>query len=353
MTAQYRFDLRLTSMLFVVLFVLAGCGQRASESESESGSEDELTETVATPIDYAVAIENRVRVRGEPTLESETLGHLYQGDLVAIYERTAEATIDEVTAPWYEIRTAAGLSGWAFGAYVERIDAEAYSTRARRLSVSTTNVPWEPGSVTENAIRQGTWGPEDGVFGWWVDFYPTDVSVIQGRPLKIEHVGDGGQPITARWRVRNGYLITEVELQNEPWPGFTIWNLESTEISLFSLRSLVPLYRESPSLYDIDAAVPVGAIRMISEIEVTMLELSSVMLSKKSEVFSNPADDSESLRFAIHADGSVKTIESLPTGHTVRLLGTSSEEWIYVDTGLGWSDEGPRTGWMRADSFDR
>ena len=272
---------------------------------------------------------------------------------MAIFERTAEESIDEVTAPWYEIKTAAGLSGWAFGAYVERIDAEAYSNRVRRLSVSTTNVPWEPGNVTEEAIRLGTWGPEDGLFGWWVDFFPTDVSVIQGRPLKIEHVGDGGVPITARWRIRNGYLITEVESPNEPWQGFTIWNLESTKTSLFSLRRLVPLYRESATLYDIDAVVPTGAIRMISEIEVTKLELSSVVLPKKSEVFANPSDDSELLRFAIHADGSVESIQLLPKGHTVRLLGASSDEWIYVDTGLGWSDEGPRAGWMRADILDR
>ena len=358
--AQSSFCIRLFPSFFLGLFLLAGCGRNSSEAESDSPDEV-VEEVVATPIDYAVAIENRVRVRSDPTLEGETLGHLYQGDLVAIFERTAEESIDDVAAPWYAIKTEAGLSGWAFGAFVERIDAEAYSTRVRRLSVSTTNVPWEPGDVSDETIRRGRWGPEDGKFGWWVDFFPTDVSVIQGRPMKIEHSGESGEPITARWRVRNGYLITEVDLADEatidvskvPWSGFTIWNLKSTENSFFSLRHLVPLYRDATALYDIEAVVPPGEIRKISEIEVTKLEISSIVLQNRGEVYATPSDEVERLSFTIYSNGSAETTDSLPKGHTVRILGVSSEDWVYVDTGLGWDDEGERTGWMRAKSVIR
>ena len=338
-------------MLLIGLLSFVGCNRSSTESEIVSDS-DSSAEMIAAPIDYAVATENRVRVRSEPTLESETLGHLYQGDLVAIFARTADEIIDEVSAPWYEIRTAAGLSGWAFGAFVELIDAETYSTRVRRLSVSTTNVPWEPGNVTEEAIR-GAWGPEDGSFGWRVDFFPTDVSVIQGRPMKIEPVGEAGQPITARWRVRNGYLITEVESSAEPWPGFTIWDLQPTELSFFSLRSLAPLYRDSPFLFDGKAGVPAGEIRTISGIELTTLGLQSVVLQNRSEVFAAPSDDAERLRFTLRSGDSTESTKALPTGHTIRLLGASADGWIYIDTGLGWSDEGPKSGWMPADALDR
>src|SRR5687768_12489058 len=65
---------------------------------------------------------SKLRVRREPSMASETTGHLTRGELVTVIEKTTfTATIDNITGPWLLIQNASGLKGWAFGGYIKPI----------------------------------------------------------------------------------------------------------------------------------------------------------------------------------------------------------------------------------------
>jgi hypothetical protein len=77
----------------------------------------------ATPEkDYIIADINddRVRVRSEHGLDSETLGYVNKGDEVKIYERGKEKQqVESMNAYWYRVKTAEDQEGWVYGAFLE------------------------------------------------------------------------------------------------------------------------------------------------------------------------------------------------------------------------------------------
>jgi len=199
----------------------------------------------SVPTGYAVATESRVRVRREPTLESEPIGHLYENDLIEIRAASAAPEIiDGLAAPWYGIRTVAGLSGWAFGAFVAILDESEYESRLRQLSVSTINIPWEIGEASEADLRDREWRTSSGE--WKIDFFPDGAISLQGEPLTLHHSG-GRTPVTGRWRIRGGYLLTDIDGADNPFRGFSIWRISERSLDSDSNAgslTLSPLYRQ-------------------------------------------------------------------------------------------------------------
>ncbi len=72
---------------------------------------------VRTPV-LATVSEDRLRLRSEPYLDSLIVTHLMKGDSVEVQFRTDwEQGIEDVSSPWYFIRTDAH-SGWTYGAFL-------------------------------------------------------------------------------------------------------------------------------------------------------------------------------------------------------------------------------------------
>lgn len=244
--------MRLRALTLAVL-VFYSCSR---ENSSPAAPEVVGAPPRSVPTSYAVATESRVRVRREPTLESEPIGHLYENDLIEIRAASAVSEIiDGVAAPWYGIRTVAGLSGWAFGAFVTILDESEYESRRRQLSVSTINIPWEIGEASETDLRDRDWSTNSGE--WNIDFFPEGATSLQGNPLTLHHSG-GGTPIIGRWRIRGGYLITEIDGTDNPFRDFAIWQISeqgpASDASSPGL-TLSPLYRtDVPVLAHTNAA---------------------------------------------------------------------------------------------------
>ena len=58
------------------------------------------------------------RLRASPGLDGAILGKTMDGEAVSILEVSAEwSTINGESAPWYKIKTKAGIVGWSFGAF--------------------------------------------------------------------------------------------------------------------------------------------------------------------------------------------------------------------------------------------
>ena len=68
----------------------------------------------------ALLNDSDVRIRAEGGTSGAILGKLDRGEMVLILERgSRKDTIGGVTAPWYRIRTAAGIEGWVFAAFLD------------------------------------------------------------------------------------------------------------------------------------------------------------------------------------------------------------------------------------------
>ncbi len=67
---------------------------------------------------YAVAVEQYVRIHGEPSREATVVAHLRRGDVATITAHSAFVdNINEVLSRWYEVE-ATGGSGWVFGGHL-------------------------------------------------------------------------------------------------------------------------------------------------------------------------------------------------------------------------------------------
>jgi hypothetical protein len=112
--------------LAIVFVVFVACGRR---------EEPELvlppTPVLSVGSEWAVVTSNYLRMRARPSLEAPVVDGLTRGTVVEILGVTErKQTIESATDYWYRINLD-GYKGWAFGAYLERMDsrskAEAYS----------------------------------------------------------------------------------------------------------------------------------------------------------------------------------------------------------------------------------
>lgn len=70
----------------------------------------------------AVCTSDNLRIRLRATTEAFVLGKLMNNQPITILMTGGMATIDGMTAPWYRIKTADGLIGWAWGGYIKVIE---------------------------------------------------------------------------------------------------------------------------------------------------------------------------------------------------------------------------------------
>jgi hypothetical protein len=352
------------SALIAVCLVMFGCSP--DERKPDVVVETKETEVapiepaVVLPIDYGVVTENRVRVRTGPGTDTDTMGHLYVGDLIEIFERSVLAeTIGEVSAPWIRIRTSFELEGWAFGAFIDETDQESYRDSFRRLSIATINIPWEPGVVTEAVITEGEWGPEWGVAGVAIDFTPDNVDALVGNPFRLQYIGNEEYSLSGSWRVRNGYLVTEIYAGESlhssatTFLGFALWNLEETDASLFVTRELTTLFKKTAvRLYDASARVLEGEDRRIDNRIVQSAGLRPFVLAEDTLVREVPDSAMPTLEFQMmETNGKLKSRKTLPSDHTVILV-ARYDDWYYVDTQMGADDEGIGFGWIETNIVD-
>ena len=69
---------------------------------------------------YGTSNNVNVRFRSEPTLQGEHLGYLQKGDRVVILDETDETMkIGNMESVWYKIKTEDGVTGWAYGFFID------------------------------------------------------------------------------------------------------------------------------------------------------------------------------------------------------------------------------------------
>ncbi len=79
-------------------------------------------EALSSGPNYAVAVEQYVRVHGEPSRDSVVAGHLRRGDVATITSHSIFVDdINDVLSRWYAVEGDAG-SGWVFGGYLSLFD---------------------------------------------------------------------------------------------------------------------------------------------------------------------------------------------------------------------------------------
>ncbi|MBN1243185.1 MAG: SH3 domain-containing protein [Spirochaetales bacterium] len=70
----------------------------------------------------AVTTDSGLRIRLRASTDAFVLGSLGKGEAITILKTGVIATIGGITAPWYRIKKADGLIGWAFGGYIKVLE---------------------------------------------------------------------------------------------------------------------------------------------------------------------------------------------------------------------------------------
>jgi hypothetical protein len=113
--------------LLLLASVIASCHRRQEEPEFVLPP----TPVLSVGSDWAVVTSNYLRMRARPAVDAPVVDGLTRGMVVEILGSSErKQTIENETDFWYRINLD-GYKGWAFGAYLERMDsrskAEAYS----------------------------------------------------------------------------------------------------------------------------------------------------------------------------------------------------------------------------------
>jgi hypothetical protein len=81
---------------------------------------DWWTELGLTNVQSAAVMDNRVRLRDNPSTDGQILGYLYDNDIVRIRAKSDhEDTIGGVKAYWYQVDHFDGRHGWVFGGFLD------------------------------------------------------------------------------------------------------------------------------------------------------------------------------------------------------------------------------------------
>jgi hypothetical protein len=87
-------------------------------STSDNNS-DVTIKVIEKPVMWALVIDNNLRIRDEPNVESSILGILNFGSIVEIIEQSEqEYIIGNMSNYWYKIKTIGEIIGWIFGGYI-------------------------------------------------------------------------------------------------------------------------------------------------------------------------------------------------------------------------------------------
>ena len=74
------------------------------------------------PPKKAVTTDSGLRIRLRASTDAFVLGSLGKGEAITILKTGETATIGGITAPWYRIKKADGLIGWAFGGFIRVLE---------------------------------------------------------------------------------------------------------------------------------------------------------------------------------------------------------------------------------------
>jgi len=76
--------------------------------------------TPVTPLQYALVISDKVRIRESPSLTGVQLGFLSDGQRVKVLKRSDEKMkVDAMFGYWYKIKSEDGTVGWSYGAFLK------------------------------------------------------------------------------------------------------------------------------------------------------------------------------------------------------------------------------------------
>jgi len=74
------------------------------------------------PPKKAVTTDSGLRIRLRASTDAFVLGSLGKGEAITILKTGETVTLGGVTAPWYRIKKADGLIGWAFGGFIKVLE---------------------------------------------------------------------------------------------------------------------------------------------------------------------------------------------------------------------------------------
>ena len=119
---QYRkFIIKFIVLIVSCIFFFLTCTKSDKEAEIYLPSTPVLTGGNL----WGVVKSNYVRIRSEPSMESEVIGGFTKGTVVEIlFTTTKEEILESVTASWYKVNFEGG-NGWLFGGFLEIVDSRA------------------------------------------------------------------------------------------------------------------------------------------------------------------------------------------------------------------------------------
>jgi uncharacterized protein YgiM (DUF1202 family) len=119
---QYRqFIIKIVVLTLSCIIFLLTCSKSSKEAEIYLPSTPVLTGGSL----WGVVKSNYVRIRSEPSMDSEVIGGFTKGTVVEIlFATTKEETLENVKASWYKVNFEGG-NGWLFGGFLEIVDSKA------------------------------------------------------------------------------------------------------------------------------------------------------------------------------------------------------------------------------------
>lgn len=123
-----KFNIILYFLLTTIPLCFLGC------SKTEDIPEIELPATSVLSIrsSWGVVTSTHLRLRSNPSVESEAVTTLWKGSVLEVLTKTDEAEIIEGENDyWYQVNFG-GLTGWVFGAYLDMYSSKDNAESASR-----------------------------------------------------------------------------------------------------------------------------------------------------------------------------------------------------------------------------
>lgn len=111
----------LAAVITAITFTACNKNKSASGADAaqavETAAADAQNNEAQIPLFYAAS---NVRLRSEPdTSKDNRIANILKGDSVELLEVGKTENIDDITAPWFRVKTANGIIGWVFSGYLQ------------------------------------------------------------------------------------------------------------------------------------------------------------------------------------------------------------------------------------------
>ncbi|OQX90459.1 MAG: hypothetical protein B6D57_03025 [Candidatus Coatesbacteria bacterium 4484_99] len=134
---------RLILIMFISISFVITMSCKKKEAERETIGEIKTEEKpVIEETDEAYVSAGPLNLRSQPSLDGKIITVLGKDMPVKVLEKSdTQDTIDNITAPWYRVRTETGDEGWVFGGYIE------FGKPAGGGTSTATNISFDLGDV--------------------------------------------------------------------------------------------------------------------------------------------------------------------------------------------------------------